>query len=142
MRTVLAFLIAPAVAVVGVSSVGALTEAGAGPTWLEAFGQYAVSSVFACNAASYIFGTPCFYLLRYKKWETMRNDAIAGALAGLVIFAVLSSIAIWPDSIADFIVSSLVGAVGFAALGTMVAACFAWIAGVKKPGDKASFAGP
>jgi hypothetical protein len=134
MRTVLAFLFAPATGMIVFAATGAtFRDTGVGPTWLEAFGQLIVVSVFAFYGASYVFGTPFVCFLRARGCETPRNYTLSGALAGFVFFAVTLSLG-KPEEAVSFesVVRRIAAAFAFAALGALVAASFAWISGVKK----------
>jgi hypothetical protein len=138
-RTVLAFLFAPATGLIVFSAIGAtFRDARAGPTWLDAFGQLVVVSIFAFYGASYVFGIPFFCVLRTKRWETLRNYTASGALAGFVFFAVMLSLGKPAEDVSfETVIRRLAAAFAFAALGALVALSFAWISGVKKA-DKTS----
>ena len=84
LRTVIAYIVAPAVASTIVAIVGAsVRPPGEGPSWIAAFGQYFFVASVSSYAISYTVGTLAFVVLRKMRRESFW---IYGAIGGTLGF--------------------------------------------------------
>jgi hypothetical protein len=121
-RTILAFIIAPAIAPMIVGIIQACTRReGEGPTWIASFGQYFSVAAVVTYAVSYTLGTVTFFALRALKKESVLYYGAVGAAAG-ILWGLLGGLD--PQALV------LAGFLG--ALGCSVATAFALIRGVSK----------
>jgi hypothetical protein len=126
LRTVIAYILAPAVASLIVAAVGASTRPlGEGPTWIAAFGQYFMVASFASYAISYTIGTVTFLILKKTRREPLRAYTAIGALCGTIYgFVVTSSV--------EFSIRSLAVVVFFAFISGATAFTFVAIKSYEK----------
>lgn len=117
-RTILAFVVAPAIApaILGVIAASMRPE-GEGPTWVASFAQYFSVAAVVSYAISYTLGTPTFFILRALRRESVFSYGAVGAAAGTL----------WGAFTASFLMCLYLGLLGFS-----VATCFALIRGVSQ----------
>ena len=88
MRTVLAFILAPAFAPLFYATIAAtMRPPTEGPTWFDSFTQYFLLACLVSYLLSLTFGTVVFLLLRQTKRESLAAYASLGAPGGLLYFA-------------------------------------------------------
>ena len=130
-RTVLAFVLSPAVAAFLVGVFGAtFRDEGTGPTWIEAFVQYCFLSSLMSYGLSYTVGTAVFVALFLLRRESFWLYTAFGAAFGFVYAAVVAFGSKGPS----FGIVALLAA--FSGLGAAVAGTFSLIRGT--PVDRVS----
>ena len=117
-RTILAFIVAPAVAptILGVVAASMRPE-GEGPTWVASFAQYFSVAAVVSYAISYTLGTLTFIVLRALRRESAFSYGAVGAMAGVI----------WGSFTASFLMCLYLGLLGCA-----VAAVFGLIRGASQ----------
>lgn len=92
MRTLLAFLTAPAVAALIVAVVGAsFRMPEEGPTWGAAFLQYLFLASVTSYALSYTVGTLTFIILKKTQRESLKAYSAIGVLCGITYGLIITS---------------------------------------------------
>jgi hypothetical protein len=122
-RTLIAFLVAPAMAPAIYSIIAATTRPpGEGPTWQGSFGQWFVLVGVVSYGISYLIGIPVFFCLRRIRRETMLAYSVIGGIVGFLYLPIINGfIGLTPELVA---ISFF-----FALLGSTVGASFKLIAG-------------
>jgi hypothetical protein len=123
-RTVLAFVLSPAVAALLVGFFGAtFRDEGTGPTWIDAFAQYFLISSLMSYGVSFTAGTSVFATLLFLKRESFGLYVACGAAFGAIYPAVLALGSKSP------LLEALALLGVFAGLGAVVAGSFSLIRG-------------
>ena len=122
-RTVVAFLVAPAMAPTIYSIIAATRRpSGEGPTWQGSFGQWFVLVGVISYGISYVIGIPVFICLRRIRRETMLAYSMIGGIVGFLYLPIINGfIGLTPELV---VISFF-----FALLGASVGASFKLIAG-------------